>query len=123
MLICPECKSEYQEGYKICSDCKCELIERSDAKEVYASSKNANHKGTVIGIVLLISSSLLYIGVSISTAIYASQLTEWYTYKGKIGTALTESALLLIPCIISIVMFIVGIAILFYEYTRNRYPN
>ncbi|QHQ61106.1 hypothetical protein Ana3638_10285 [Anaerocolumna sedimenticola] len=30
MLICPVCKNEYQEGYKTCSDCKCDLIEIPD---------------------------------------------------------------------------------------------
>jgi len=30
MLKCPECGSEYREGYKTCSDCKCELIEVPD---------------------------------------------------------------------------------------------
>ncbi len=123
MLICPKCKSEYQEGCIICSDCKCDLIEISDAKKKSDDTNNANSKSTIIGIVLLISSSLLYIGVSISTAIYASQLTEWYTDKGKIGTALTENALLLIPCIISTIVFILGIAILFREYTRNCNPD
>lgn len=27
MLICPKCKCEYQVGYTICNDCKCELAE------------------------------------------------------------------------------------------------
>jgi hypothetical protein len=119
MLICPHCKSEYQRGYKICSDCKCDLIEISDPKENKRNSYTPNSKNLIIGIALLLSSILLYIGVAISTVIYASQLTEWFTSKGKIGTALTENGLLLIPFIISTVMFILGIAILLREYTRN----
>lgn len=120
MLICPQCKSEYQQGFKICSDCNCDLIEISDSKENNKNRITANSKNIIIGIAVLISSILLYIGVTISTVIYASQLTEWYTDKGKIGTALTENGLLLMPFIISIVMFILGVAILLREYTHNQ---
>lgn len=121
MLICPQCKSEYQQGYRICSDCNCNLIEVSDSKENNKNSITANSKNIIIGIAILISSILLYIGVAISTVIYASQLTEWFTSKGKIGTALTENGLLLIPFMISTVMFIFGITILLREYTRKPY--
>jgi hypothetical protein len=120
MLICPQCKSEYQESYKICSDCKCDLIEITDPKEYNKYSNTANSKNIIIGIAILIASILLYIGVTISTVIYALQLTEWYTDKGKIGTALTENGLLLMPFIISTIMFILGVAILLREYTRNQ---
>jgi hypothetical protein len=119
MLICPQCKSEYQQGYKICSDCKCELIEISDSKENNKNSKSTNSKNILIGVALLISSILLYIGIAIPTVIYASQLTEWYSDKGKIGTALTENGLLLLPCITSIAMFILSLIILIREYTHN----
>jgi hypothetical protein len=33
ILICPKCKSEYQEGYTVCSDCQCELVKVPDDKE------------------------------------------------------------------------------------------
>ena len=33
MLTCPNCKSEYQEGYTICNDCQCELIEIPEIAE------------------------------------------------------------------------------------------
>lgn len=26
MLYCPKCKNEYQDGYTVCTDCKCELV-------------------------------------------------------------------------------------------------
>jgi hypothetical protein len=123
MLICPKCKSEYQEGCKICSDCKCDLIEISDPKENNKNIKTTNSINVIIGIAILISSILLYIGVVISTVIYASQLTEWITTKGKIGTALTENSLLLLPCIASIAMFILSIVILLREYTHTPYND
>lgn len=33
MLICPKCKCEYQEGYTVCNDCKCELVKVPEAAE------------------------------------------------------------------------------------------
>ena len=27
MPWCPKCKNEYQDGYKVCTDCGCELVE------------------------------------------------------------------------------------------------
>ena len=116
MLICPKCKNEYQEGCKSCSDCKCELIEIPDFAEKDTTTRVGNMKKTVIGITFLISSTLAYVGILISATIYGSQLTEWITDKGKVGTALTENALFSIPCIISTIMFVMGIAILFSEY-------
>ena len=116
MLICPKCKSEYREGYKICSDCKAELIEIPDNDEKDNVIMHNGIKKTLIGIALLISSTLVYIGVSISASIYGSQLTSWITSMGKIGTALTENAILLVPCIIATIMFILGLAILLSEY-------
>ena len=116
MLICPNCKNEFEEGYKICSDCKCELIEIPDVVEKDTTPRGVNMKKTLIGIALLISSTLAYVGISISATICGSQLTEWITDKGKVGTALTENALFSIPCIISTIMFVMGIAILFSEY-------
>ncbi len=116
MLICPKCKTEYREGYKICSDCKEELIEIPNVPAKDTIKKDDRITRTLIGISLLISSALVYIGISISATIYGSSLTEWSTDKGKIGTALTENALLLIPCIITSIMFVIAIAILFSQY-------
>lgn len=119
MLICPQCKCQYQEGYKICSDCNEGLIEISAVDEKDTTTRDVSMKKTLIGIALLISSTLAYVGISISATIYGSQLTEWSTDKGKIGTALTENALLFIPFIITTVMFVLGIAILFNEYNSK----
>jgi len=33
MLLCPKCKTEYEEGYTVCSDCGCELIEQPKVQE------------------------------------------------------------------------------------------
>lgn len=116
MLICPKCKTEYREGYKLCSDCKEELIEISDVPDKDTITKEVGLKRTLIGIALLVTSVMAYIGISISTIIYASQLTQWHTDKGRIGTALTENALLFIPCFITAIMFVFGIVILFSQY-------
>ncbi len=115
MLICPKCKSEYQEGYHICSDCKCDLIEIPDPIK-RETIKSANMKKIIIGIVLLISSILIYIGISISAAICGAQLTEWNGSRGKIGTALMDNKILYIPGVIAVIMFIFGIYILYKEY-------
>jgi len=116
MLICPKCKNEFQEGYKICSNCKCELIEIPDVVEKDTTTRGVNMKKTLIGIALLISSTLAYVGISISASICGTQVSEWSTYIEKTGTALTENALLSIPCIITTIMFVKGIAILLSEY-------
>lgn len=66
MLICPNCKSEYEDGNKICSDCKCELVKKSEANEAEmpVNSKASLFLGKilifglvfVIGIIILMSS-------------------------------------------------------------------
>ena len=40
MLICPECKYEYEEGFSFCSDCGCQLIEKPQVDE-----RNTNYGG------------------------------------------------------------------------------
>ncbi|MDF2589173.1 MAG: hypothetical protein K0S41_3014 [Anaerocolumna sp.] len=61
MLICPKCKSEYQEGYKSCNDCKCNLIEIPEA----IPEKTARNKHLrlmipfIIGIILILCSPFL----------------------------------------------------------------
>ena len=68
MLICPNCKSEYQEGYAICNDCECELIEKPEVDgedmNVKKDSKISQLTGKflifgavfVIGFIILMSS-------------------------------------------------------------------
>lgn len=56
MLICPVCKSEYQEGYKICSDCKCELTEIPDAIENSKRIKVGTIIQFLIGILIILCS-------------------------------------------------------------------
>ena len=73
-------------------------------------------KKTLIGIALLITSAIAYVGISISAAIYGSQLTEWQPNIGKIGTALSDNLILSIPFIIVTIMFILGVMILKKEY-------
>ncbi|WMJ89711.1 hypothetical protein [Anaerocolumna sp. MB42-C2] len=60
MIICPVCKSEYQEGYKICSDCKCDLIEIPDVvNEKYSSSKSGRIVLFLLGILIILCSPLI----------------------------------------------------------------
>jgi hypothetical protein len=64
MLICPKCKCEYQEGYTVCKDCKCKLIELPEVAEKDILVKKNSKSGKllifgavfVIGIIILMSS-------------------------------------------------------------------
>ena len=116
MLICPKCKNEYQEGYKICSDCKEELIEIPDIPQKTTISKDVSMKRTLIGITLLISSTFTYIGIIFCAAICGSQLIEMPNFIGVIERVLIENYLLLIPCIISAIIFVLGVIILLTQY-------
>ncbi len=59
MLIWPVCKSEYQEGYKICSDCKCDLIEVPDVVEKSRPFKVGIIIQFVIGILMILCSPII----------------------------------------------------------------
>lgn len=60
MLICPKCKSEYQNGFKICSDCECELIEMPEIVE-----EGTSYKGGltiipfIMGVLLILCAPML----------------------------------------------------------------
>lgn len=68
MLICPKCKCEYQEGFRICKECECELIELPEVAEenmlVEKDTKTTQLIGKlfifgavfVIGIIIIMSS-------------------------------------------------------------------
>ncbi|MBZ9688509.1 hypothetical protein G9F72_019455 [Clostridium estertheticum] len=53
MLICPNCKSEYQEGYAICNDCECELIEKPEVDEEDMTVKKDSKISQFIGKLLI----------------------------------------------------------------------
>lgn len=60
MLICPKCKSEYQNGVEICSDCKCELIELPKIVKNGTSHKRwLTIIPFIIGILLVLFSPML----------------------------------------------------------------
>jgi hypothetical protein len=60
MLVCPKCKSEYQEGYKICSDCKCELIEIAEVVKKDTKVKiKAKLIQFVLGVLFILCSPIL----------------------------------------------------------------
>lgn len=76
-------------------------------------------KKVIVGASLLISSSIVNAGITISAAIRAADLTEWYTYQGKIWTAIIENKLLM-PFLFSTGLFILGFIILIKEFFHKN---
>lgn len=64
MLICPKCKCEYQEGYTVCSDCECELV---DMPKVDDEGTPINKDSKINGLTgkLLIFGTVFVIGIII----------------------------------------------------------
>lgn len=59
MLICPNCKSEYQEGYVICNDCECELIEKPEVDEEDMNVKKDSKISQFIGKILIFGAAFV----------------------------------------------------------------
>jgi hypothetical protein len=60
MLVCPKCKSEYQEGYSVCNDCNCDLIEIPEITEESNTNKNASKIiQFVLGILLVLLTPII----------------------------------------------------------------
>jgi len=60
MLLCPKCKTEYEEGYTVCSDCGCELIEQPKVQEeIIKENKGLLISGFIIGILIILGSARL----------------------------------------------------------------
>lgn len=77
----------------------------------------------IIGTSLLISSSIIIAGITVSAAIGAVEITEWYTYQGKIWTAIIENKLLM-PFLFSTGLFMIGLIILIKEFfNKNERKN
>jgi predicted tellurium resistance membrane protein TerC len=74
-------------------------------------------KRTIIGIALLLSATLTDIGILISASILATGLIEWHSTK--LWTAITENQLLL-PFILSLILFIIALTILYKEYYDKK---
>jgi hypothetical protein len=72
-------------------------------------------KRTIIGIALLFVSMISNISILISTSLLASNLTEWYSDKGRFMTALSEYGLL-VPYILTYIFIVISILILTKEY-------
>lgn len=79
-------------------------------------------KRVIIGTSLLISSSIVIAGITISAAIRAVEITEWYTYQGKIWTAIIENKLLM-PFLFSTGIFMIGLIILIKEFFNKNEKN
>ncbi len=67
MLICPKCKCEYQDGYTVCNDCECELV---DVPKVADEGILVNKDSKIIGLTrkLLIFGAVFVIGIIILTS-------------------------------------------------------
>lgn len=64
MLIWPKCKCEYQKGYTICNDCKCELIEVPEVDEKNIPVEKDSKKNRLLGR-LLIFGAVFVMGIII----------------------------------------------------------
>ena len=59
MLICPKCKTEYEEGYTVCSDCGCELIEQPKVQqEIIKQKEDLKTIQFIIGILMILGSAM-----------------------------------------------------------------
>lgn len=60
MLVCPMCKAEYQDGYKVCSDCECDLVEQPKV-QVEADKEQKDFKiiQFVVGVLVILFSTIL----------------------------------------------------------------
>lgn len=79
-------------------------------------------KRVIIGTSLLISSSIVIAGITISAAIRAVEITEWDIYQGKIWTAIIENKLLM-PFLFSTGLFMIGLIILIKEFFHKNEKN
>lgn len=79
-------------------------------------------KRVIICTSLLISSSIVIAGITISAAIRAVEITEWDTYQGKIWTAIIENKLLM-PFLFSTGLFMIGLIILIKEFFNKNEKN
>ncbi|MCB2299910.1 hypothetical protein [Clostridium tagluense] len=60
MLVCPICKSEYRDGYIVCSDCECELIEKPEVdEEDKPVKKGSKISQFIMGVLIIICSPVL----------------------------------------------------------------
>lgn len=78
MLICPICKSEYQEGYKVCSDCKCELTEIPDVIEERRTVKAAVLIQFIVGLLIILFSPM--ISYHFTSGYFTPKGTSFLTY-------------------------------------------
>ena len=60
MLICPKCKTEYREGYTVCSDCGDQLIEQPEIKdEITREKQDLKIFQFIIGILTILFSTII----------------------------------------------------------------
>lgn len=76
-------------------------------------------KRTIIGIALLFIAMLSNTSILITASLIASNLTAWYTDKGKFMTALSECGLL-VPYILTYIFLVISLLILTKEYLSKE---
>ena len=60
MLICPKCKTEYEEGYTICSDCESKLTQLPQINEDIAKEKmNVKIFSFILGVLIILCSTMI----------------------------------------------------------------
>lgn len=80
-------------------------------------------KRVIIGASLLISSSIIIAGITVSAAIRAVEITDWDIYQGKIWTAVIENKLFM-PFLFFTGLFMIGLIILIKEFfNKNERKN
>ena len=78
MLICPKCKTEYREGYTVCSDCGCELIEQPKVENVIVKEKEDFKIDQFVIEILKIVLFIIGILIILGSTLFSYKLTSMY---------------------------------------------
>lgn len=135
-MICPKCKSEYQDGYIKCSECGFKLVKKLSSKEEYIRAKNEERKdlgGLVrfLYIIILIILAFLLIPIYDSKNIIIQKLATVFlciygiggivaSFKFKIpifginsSSLLKDDELNMIDMVVNFILLSISIVIIF----------
>lgn len=83
MIICPKCKTEYEEGYTVCSDCGSKLMEQPKVQEEVIKGKNRFLTAEFITGILIIQ-FIIGILIILCSTIFSYKLTlEYFVPNGS----------------------------------------